>query len=644
MCGILGFWRASSPPDEALLEQMCDTLRHRGPDGAGMWTDPSGVALAHRRLAVLGLSEAGAQPMLSHDGRWVITFNGEIYNFEALRAELGVLSWRGGSDTEVLLEAISTWGLSRTLERIVGMFAFAVWDRQRRELHMVRDRFGVKPLYWMQTGDGVAFGSELKPLMKLPDAPREVNRSALSAYLRAGCMTGSHSIWEGVQQLKPGRWLTFTDAQAAPAERVYWSAEQAARSGLAEQLLGDDDSRLRALSRQLEVAVKRRMVSDVPLGAFLSGGVDSSLVVALMQQHASAPVKTFSIGFEEAAYDESAHAAAVARHLGADHTTLIATPQDALNIIPELSRYWDEPFADSSQLPSYLVCALARPHVTVALSGDGGDELFGGYNRHRWLPPLWRVLSRLPLATRQAAGHLLSSLPSAQWDQLFELLDPALPAVARVRLPGDKLHKLAGMLGAQSARQCYDAVTAQIADPAALVIHGDDGALGRPPATQLEPPLAELLLLDATGYLNDDILTKVDRASMAVSLEVREPLLDHELFELAWRLPEDMKIRGGQTKWALRQLLDRYVPRALIERPKMGFGVPIDRWLRVELRDWAEALLAPDRLAREGFLRPAPVRAMWEAHLSGAQPMQHKLWTILMFQAWHERYILGECP
>ena len=589
--------------------------------------------------------------MRSHDGRYITTFNGEIYNYRDLRRDLEreahagqpLAGWRGHSDTEVLLEAITRHGIAGALQRAVGMFAMGIWDRERRELTLARDRIGEKPLYYGYVGGALVFGSELKALAAHPGWRAEIDREALTAYLRFAYVPHSHSIYRGVCKLLPGTIVTFTPHDIAqrilPQPRSYWSATEAIAGAKRDPFRGTESEAVDELERLLRQSIRDQMVADVPLGAFLSGGIDSSTVVALMQAQSNRPVRTFSIGFHERGYNEAEQAKAVARHLGTDHTELYVTPQQALDVIPRLPSIYDEPFADSSQVPTFLVAELARRHVTVSLSGDAGDELFAGYNRYFVGKRVWDRVAHVPRRLRGAlAAALIGPSPRA-WDRVFSLIAPMLPASARIQLPGDKLHKLARMLTPPSAEAFYLGLVSQIADPDAVATQGVE-APSMLALSDRWPPLADfterMMYLDLVSYLPDDILVKVDRAAMAVSLETRVPLLDHRVVEFAWRLPLSMKIRDGLGKHVLRQVLYRHVPRALIERPKMGFGVPIDAWLRGPLREWAEALLDPHRLAREGYLHSGPVREKWSEHLSGRRNWSYWLWTVLMFQAWLE--------
>ena len=647
MCGIAGFvgggFANGGSGARAVLARMTGAIAYRGPDSAGAWIDPEPkVALGHRRLAILDLSPAGEQPMTSASGRYVTVYNGEIYNHLELRERLSG-PWRGHSDTETLLAAIEAWGLEKALTECAGMFALALWDKQERVLILARDRLGEKPLYYGWQGEGAEaaflFGSELKALARHPAFRREIDRQALSLFTRFNYVPAPHSIYAGISKLPPGAFLTLRAGEKAPAITPYWSAAEVAASGSADPLDIGPEEAVVELERVLGKAVSQQMISDVPLGAFLSGGVDSSTVVALMQAQSSRPVKSFSIGFEDPAYNEAEHAGAVARHLGTDHTELYVRPEDALAAIPSLPSIYDEPFADASQVPTLLVSRLARRDVTVALSGDGGDELFAGYNRYRLAARNWGRISKVPRALRGAAAKGLTALSPEQWNKVAGALAPILPASLRLSLPGEKVHKAARGLASASADELYQGLVSSWRDPSALVVGGSEPpTLGREVLARLDGlgTCERMMALDMLTYLPDDILAKVDRAAMSVSLETRVPLLDHRVVEFAWRLPTDLKLRGNETKWVLRQLLYRHVPRALIERPKMGFGIPIDAWLRGPLKGWAEELISERRLSSEGYFRPEPIRAAWEAHQSGRANMQYHLWAILMFQSWLE--------
>ena len=649
MCGLTGFWETSARRAGADLCQtvrrMAGTLHHRGPDDGGEWAEArAGVAFGFRRLAIVDLSPAGHQPMTSASERYVIAFNGEVYNFEALRAELtgqnAAPAFRGRSDTEVMLAAIEAWGLEAAVRRFVGMFAFALWDRQERILHLVRDRLGIKPLYYGWAGDTLLFGSELKALRAHPAFRPEIDRDVLTLLLRHNYVPAPYSIYKGIRKLPPGTILTLRGGgEATPVP--YWSARDAAAAGLADPFSGSEAEATDRLDALLREAVGLRMVADVPLGAFLSGGVDSSAVVALMQAQSARPVQTFSVGFRESGYDEAPFAREVANHLGTDHTELYVSPEDAQAVIPALPAMYDEPFADSSQIPTFLVSQLARRSVTVSLSGDGGDELFAGYNRYFAGRRLWDRMDRMPPALRRAAAGALTAVPSRTVDALARQIHPLLPRGLRHGGLSGKVAKTADILRADCPDAMYGTLVSHWTDPAALVLGehvgepptaltGEDRWAGPTDLTQ------RMMYMDQMSYLPDDILTKVDRASMAVGLEARVPLLDHRVVEFAWRLPLSLTLRDGQGKWLLRQVLYRYVPREMIERPKMGFGVPLDSWLRGPLRPWAEALLDENRLRDEGFFDPAPIRARWAEHLSGRRDWQSHLWGVLMFQAWHE--------
>jgi asparagine synthase (glutamine-hydrolysing) len=647
MCGLTGYWKASghsTQEAQAIVGEMARQISHRGPDDQGVWTDAdAGLALAHRRLSILDLSPQGHQPMLSHCGRYVIAFNGEVYNFAAIRDELeqaGVASaWRGHSDTEVMLAAIAAWGLEAALKKFVGMFAFALWDREMHTLSLARDRLREKPLYNGWQAETLLFGSELKALKAHPAFRAEIDRDALTLFLRHNAIPSPYSIYQGIHKLPPGTFLQVHAGQKDARPVAYWSARSAAEAGQRNLFRGSDAEAVTELERLLAQAVGGQMVADVPLGAFLSGGLDSTTIVALMQAQSARPVKTFTIGFNEAGYNEAEHAHAVAHHLGTEHTELYVTPQDAIDLIPGLSAVYDEPFADSSQVPTCLVSRLARQHVTVSLSGDGGDELFGGYNRYFWARNLWRKLGWAPRPLRAALAGVLTTLPPALWNTAFQRLDQWLPARLRYANPGDKLHKVAEILAVRSPEEIYLGLVSHWKNPAQLVPGSHEPlTLLTDPARRADLPDFEhrMMYLDTVTYLPDDILTKVDRAAMSVSLETRVPLLDHRLVEFAWTLPLDMKIRHGQGKWLLRQVLYRHVPQALMDRPKMGFGVPIDHWLRGPLKDWAATLIEPGRLTRERVFDPAPIQRKWAEHQSGSRNWSYYLWDVLMFQQWQE--------
>lgn len=623
-----------------MLGRMGEAIAHRGPDDSGVWLDVgAGIGLSYRRLSILELSPAGHQPMVSASGRYVIAFNGEIYNHLDLRLQLGDRAWRGHSDTETLLAGFEIWGIEQTLQRAVAMFAIALWDRDTRTLTLARDRLGEKPLYYGWQGGVFLFGSELKALKQHPAFVGEVDREALALYLRYCCVPAPRSIYRGVCKLAPGTLLRVcaSDRQL-PEPKQFWSLKDVIEHGQRELFQGSDAEAVAVLEAKLLDAVRLQQIADVPLGAFLSGGIDSSTVVALMQAQSRRPVRTFTIGFQEAGYNEAEHAKAVARHLGTNHTELYVTPAQAQAVIPRLATLYDEPFADSSQIPTSLVSQMAREHVTVSLSGDAGDELFGGYNRYAWATKILQY----PRPLRKLLAHGFTALSPSAWNWLYRALAPVLPKSMRFALPGDKAHKLASILGAESQAAIYRGLVSTWPAPAEVVLGSEE------PATLLDDRASwgdvaalehRMMALDAMTYLPDDILVKVDRAAMGVSLETRVPFLDHRVVEFAWQLPLSMKIRDGQGKWLLRQVLYKYVPKELIERPKMGFGVPIDAWLRGPLREWAEALLDEARLRREGYFRPEPIRKKWREHLSGRRYWQYYLWDVLMFQAWREKWL-----
>lgn len=648
MCGITGIFRGvpGSEPLNPALQQMADSIIHRGPDDSGVWEEPSvGLGLGHRRLSIVDLSPAGHQPMFSGCGRFVLAFNGEIYNHNALRRELesagkASTGWKGHSDTETLLCAFTVWGVEKTLEMATGMFAIALWDREEQTLTLARDRFGEKPLYYGLVAGALVFGSELKALQRAPGWRGEVEPNVLESYLRFGCVGGQQSIFKGVFKLPPGCLLkvSLSDARngVLPPVVQWWSPVEAARSAL-EGRNNNREMALNNVEQALVASVGQQMAADVPLGAFLSGGVDSSLIVALMQNQSSQKIRTFSVGFDDPRYDESEHAAAVAAHLGTQHTTLRASSQMALDLVPRLPELYDEPFADSSQLPTCLISALTRQHVTVALSGDAGDELFGGYNRYVWVPRVWRKLSRMPPTMRQMLGRTLKLVPSSRYDRMMAVGSKVLPSRYQIRTFGEKLFKLADVLACGSDRALYGGLASMNRHPEQLL--RSDYRSGSP-VEDLYPALAGfdqvewMMLMDTLNFMVDDVLVKIDRASMASSLEVRAPFLDPDVFAAAWQLPLDMRVRNGEGKWALRQILYRHVPRELIERPKMGFAIPLDDWLRGPLREWAEDLLSMHWLSQIPALDPKAVCLMWDQHIQGRGNFGLQLWPLLQFSAW----------
>lgn len=647
MCGITGFWQPDpvlADSARALVLRMAARIAHRGPDGEGAWVDPgAGLALGHRRLAVVDLGPTGHQPMSSASARYVIAYNGEIYNHQDLRRRLendGCVAgaWRGHSDTETLLAAVEAWGLKRTLQACIGMFALALWDRKERSLHLARDRAGEKPLYygWQGSGRGrtLLFGSELRALKSHPSFAAEVNPDSLQMFMQYGYVPAPHTIYRGIYKLNAGTMAVLRAPEADFVHEAYWSAIETALRGARAPMHLTPEEAVDQLEVLLRDSIGRQMVADVPLGAFLSGGIDSSTVVALMQSQSSRPVKTFTIGFSEAGYNEAEHAKSVARHLRTDHTELYVSAAQAMEVIPRLPTLYCEPFADSSQIPTFLVSQLARQHVTVSLSGDAGDELFCGYNRYQMTSHMWRKLSHVPVPLRRLASRVITAISPRTWDHLAGFLPHE-----RV---GDKLHKGAAVLASTSAAGLYRGLISHWAEPGAVVV--GSGAFtplisGREPELEALDHVQRMMAMDMLGYLPDDILAKVDRAAMGVSLETRVPFLDHRVVEFAWRLPLNYKLRNGVTKWPLRQVLYRHVPRALVERPKMGFGVPIAQWLRGPLRGWAEELLCAARLRREGYFHPDLIHRKWAEHLSGQRDWAYHLWDVLMFQAWREEWL-----
>ena len=640
MCGLTGAFdpnqQLGADSLRQMVGQMTTAIAHRGPDDVGLWVESHArVAFGHRRLSIIDLTEAGQQPMISANGRWVIAYNGEMYNTSAIRELLGEMKYRGHSDTEVLVEAFARWGVEVTISRINAMFALAAWDTQENELWLARDRFGEKPLYYGWHGNVLLFGSELKALAAVEGFSPDIDRQALGMLIRKISIPAPSTIYRGVKKLAPGSILRIRDGHDRPEPVRYWDPASVASNTAVNAPRGEEV--VDELEELLTSVVKSRMESDVPLGAFLSGGVDSSTVVALMQKSSAQQVKTFTIGFNEAGYDESPHAKAVARHLQTDHTELMLTAGDALAVIPKLARIYDEPFADSSQIPTYLVSALARQHVTVALSGDGGDELFGGYDRYRVFERLQKYRGIVPGAVLKSSGKALSSLSVETWNKIGSSpLAAVAPRSVRVRT-GERVHKLAKMLRSRGDGDLYQQLLSVNSDPALLVIGYKESTnsagvlLGR-------SSFEDAMMTDTYDYLPDDILVKVDRASMAVSLEVRVPLLDPDVFSFAWGLHPNDRVRNGIGKWPLRQLLNRYVPAEIVERPKMGFGVPINKWLRNELRDWASDLLDGQLLRQQGYFHPEPILRMWHEHVSGTADRSTELWPILMFQSWLQEW------
>lgn len=643
MCGIAGLVDFSLGADELGLKarQMADTLIHRGPDSSGVWSE-HGVGLAHRRLAIIDLTPAGRQPMLSRSGRYVITFNGEIYNFRDLRRRLEAegASFTGHSDTEVFLAAAESWGIRKAMDEAIGMFAFGLWDRHERTLMLARDRLGEKPLYWASYGRRLAFGSELRALRLVDGLCGAVDADSIMLFLRHNYVPSPRTIFTGVQKLVAGTLLTARfDGDCTVEESTYWSVAGAYAAGAEKPFRGSMQSAVQNLEERLRNTIRDQMISDVPIGAFLSGGIDSSTIVALMQAESSRPIRTFTIGFEEGAFNEAAAAEDVAKHLGTDHTTMYVTSQDALDVIPKLSSIYDEPFADSSQIPTYLLSALTRRHVTVALSGDGGDELFCGYNRYLWARMVWRGLSLTPRPVRKLVASMLGGASPAQLDRFLVPAMKFLPRPKRISHAGERLAKLASSLDVAEPASIYLRFLSHWHDPGEITLGGMEPATGMsqpPSALGIEAFTRYMMCVDSGNYLPDDIMVKVDRASMAVSLEGRVPLLDHRIFEFAASLPVNYLLHGREGKQVLRHILYRHVPKQLVDRPKTGFGVPLEKWLRGPLREWASDLLLPSTLQRQGIFKPAVVDRYWQEHLSGSRAWHYPLWDVLMLTAWME--------
>lgn len=640
MCGITGFWDGKTKDKDRIVQAMADCIIYRGPDDSGAWSDlTSGLALAHRRLSILDLSPAGHQPMISACGRFILVFNGEIYNHNDLRTKLPDVFWRGHSDTETLLAGFTYWGVKETICKTVGMFALAVWDKRERKLILARDRVGEKPLYYGWQDNAFLFGSELKSLRVHPAWQGEINRQALTLYLRYNYIPVPWSIYSGIHKLPSGSTLTLPwDSNGPllgylPKPEYYWNPIEVAINGHEKPFAGTEIEAVDTLDKLLRETIQAQMLSDVSLGAFLSGGIDSSTIAALMQAQSSRPVKTFSIGFNEAKFDEAPYARAVAKHLGTEHLDLYIGDADARSVIPEIPGIWDEPFSDSSQIPTLLLSRLTKKNVTVCLSGDAGDELFGGYNRYFVGLNLWKQISLIPLPIQFLSAGIIRLIPISIWNFI------GIPFRSFIgKQVGNKLYKVANALSSGKPNEIYRFFTSHWFQPEKVVINGSepitfhtDNSFGCLPNF-----LDSMMLTDLRTYLPDDILVKVDRAAMSTSLETRVPFLDHRVVEFAWSLPLSYKVRNGQGKWILRQVLNRYVPKHLIDRPKMGFGVPLASWLRKPLREWAGTLLAEDRLLCEGFFNPKPIRRAWADHLSGKCNLQYHLWDILMFQVWLE--------
>jgi asparagine synthase (glutamine-hydrolysing) len=647
MCGIAGFIDSHRGVGnvEATAKAMTERIVHRGPDSDGHWFDAEhGVALGHRRLAIVDLSPAGGQPMASHDGRYMMVYNGEIYNHNDVRklvdaaAAPRTIAWRGHSDTEVMLEAFSLWGVEASLKKMVGMWAFALWDRQEKTVTFSRDRMGEKPLYYGFVKGALLFGSELKSLTAFPGFAQKTDFGSLALMLRYSCVGGTRSIYEGIYKLAPASSVTFTQAHLRkgeiPAAQFYWNLRETVE---AKSFEGSHADAVNAVEASLSKAIADQMMADVPVGAFLSGGIDSSTVVALMQKQSARPVRTFSIGFHEKGYNEAQHAKAVAEHLKTDHTELYLTADEMRNVVPRLPQMYDEPFADASQIPTFLVSEMTRKHVTVSLSGDAGDELFAGYSRHGFSQQMWDKISAVPKPLRSLFSGSVNAMPDGLWNAALALPRAFAPESQKRYFSASKLHQLADMVGTPNQMELYNRFIS-MGNPSTLL-----EGVTEPISIQRDfanwPNVkgglaAQVAAVDAFSYLVDDILVKVDRAGMAVSLESRVPMLDHRFVELAFSLPLSMKLHDGQSKWALRQVLYKHVPRSMVDRPKQGFGVPLGAWLRGPLRDWAEAYLAPQVLTKHAPFNVAGVQALWKEHLGGDRDNSPALWNVLMFQAW----------
>ncbi len=645
MCGLAGFcdFRGLDSNAERVCLAMASKLIHRGPDDEGTWVNrEQGVALGHRRLSIQDLSSSGHQPMKSSSGRYILAYNGEIYNFRSLQTELASLGYgfRGHSDTEVLLAAVEAWGLADALTRFTGMFAIALWDKNQRVLSLARDRIGEKPLYYGWQGNSFLFGSELKALRVHPDWQNKINRNALALYMRHNYIPAPYSIYQDIHKLTPGTLLHIPHTiqpGALPDPVPYWNMKEVAEYGVRNPVKLADEEAIDTLDCLLRESIRTKMISDVPLGAFLSGGYDSSAVVALMQEESTQKIKTFSIGFHEKAYNEADHAKRVASHLGTDHTELYVTPEQAMDVIPRLPTLYDEPFSDPSQIPTFLVSEMTRQHVTISLSGDGGDELFAGYERYFFADSLWKKIGRIPYPLRKVLASGLKGINPTLLSSSLQWLSPHFSSYGGKGPIGDKLHKGADLLMFRQFEEFYLRLMSHWKDTANLVLGAEEPLTSLTDSTkwaELADCMQRMQYLDTISYLPDDILVKVDRAAMGVSLETRVPFLDHRVVEYAWCLPQHMKVRNGEGKWILRRLLDKYIPSELMDRPKMGFGVPIDSWLRGPLRDWAEELLNEKRLREEGYFNPSPIREKLAEHISGDRNWQYYLWDVLMFETW----------
>jgi len=648
MCGIAGFWKNSADQNSDWLSEtastMAKTLIHRGPDDSGTWVNPEvGIALGHRRLSIIDISNAGHQPMVSAGGRYVITYNGEVYNFHELRQQLEELEHRfkGHSDTEVMLAAFVQWGVEESVKKFNGMFALAVWDCRDRLLWLARDRIGEKPLYYGVQNGTLFFASELKAIRAHPQFEPKIDRNALASYLRFSYVPTPYSIYEGIWKLLPGHLICFKSPAVLSKSQPYWSLDNVMKHGSQNSFSGSENDAADELEKRLQKTVRSRMVSDVPLGAFLSGGIDSSTIVALMQSQSDRPVNTFTIGFHEQEFNEAVYAKKVVEYLGTNHTELYISPQETMDVIPKLPDMYDEPFADSSQIPTHLISALARKHVTVALSGDGGDELFVGYNRYLHAQKRWRLIESIPIKFRKIISELIMSIPINVFEKTYKGFEFFVQGKPRIPQFSEKLQKAAQTISVSDQNQLFKRLVSIIYMPERYLCSGteytsiiDDWSLRKGNSEFV----STMQKLDLLTYLPDDLLLKVDRASMAVSLETRVPFLDHDIVEFVMNLPLEFKLKDDQGKYLLRKILYKYVPKEIMERPKMGFTVPLGEWLKDSLQDWAYNLIDPARLNTEGYFKVDPVMQMWNEHLDGRTNWGHQLWNILIFQSWLEKY------
>lgn len=646
MCGICGFYSSVSNKYRNTISKMTLAIKHRGPDDSGIWQDHSaGVFFGQQRLSIIDLSKAGHQPMQSHSGRFVLIYNGEIYNHLELRGELKkknpFIKWRSNSDTETLLETIESWGIEKAIKKFEGMFAFCIWDKKNHCLTLARDRLGEKPLYYGWQGSGenkvFLFGSELKALKEHPEFDKKINQDAIALQLRYSYIPDPYSIYKNVYKLLPGHYIQLSKRNLKqndlPDPKIYWCLAKTAINGSSNQSNKSEEEIKNELENQLRLTVKKQMISDAPIGAFLSGGIDSSAVVSLMQSQSNTPINTFTIGFDDKDFNEAHYAKKIAKHLSTNHTEMYISSKEAINIVPKLSKIYDEPFSDSSQISTFLISQLTKQQVKVALTGDGGDELFCGYNRYIFGEKLWNVSRAIPASLRKVFSSGIQLVSQKNWDKILKYL----PIINRYNNVGDKLYKVTRAFDAKTFYDFYQLLSSHWHKSNEVVINSKEPKIF---SNQLKQQLEtldkqqQMMILDFLTYLPGDILVKIDRASMASSIETRAPFLDHKLIEYVWKIPHRFKNKNGQGKWILKEILKQYVPKDLTERPKMGFGVPIGTWLRGPLKDWAENLLDEKTMQEEGFLNSKLVKKKWEEHISGIRNWQYDLWDVLMFQAW----------